>query len=90
MATEPKIIHIPEESELGRALDEAAGTPLRLISHGVTYRVSREDDDLWSGYDPDAVRQSLQHFAGMLTPEEGAELKAYIYRAREEGTRRLR
>jgi hypothetical protein len=87
MATEPMIVHVPEGSELARMLDDAGDMPLRLVRRGVTYRVSREDDDPWAGYDPEAVRKSLRRFAGMLTPEEGVELKDYVYRGREEGNR---
>jgi len=87
MADTVRTIHVPPESELARLLDEARDAPLRLEKDGVTYRLSREEDEIWANYDPDAVLAGMRAAAGHLTPEEGEKLKAYIYRAREEGTR---
>jgi hypothetical protein len=87
MADTVRTIHVPPESELARLLDEARDAPLRLEKDGVTYRLSREEDDIWATYDPEAVHEALRTAAGTLTPEEGEELKAYIYRGREEGSR---
>lgn len=87
MAAEPKTIHVAPGSELARLLDEANHAPIRLQKDGVSYRLAREDEDIWADYDPEAVRAALRKFAGTLSPEEGEKLKAYIYRAREEGTR---
>lgn len=87
MADTVRTIQVPPDSDLARLLDEAQGTPLRLEKDGVTYRLSREDDDIWANYDPEAVHEALRTAAGTLTPEDGEELKVYIYRAREEGSR---
>jgi hypothetical protein len=82
-----KTIHVPDDSELARLLQEADGAGLRLEQNGITYRVTREDDDLWAGYDPEAVRAGVEAGAGAITPEEAEALKAYVYRGRQEGTR---
>jgi hypothetical protein len=80
-------IHVPDGSELARLLQEADETGLRLEQNGVMYRVTREDEDPWARYDPEAVRAGMEAGAGAITPEEAEELKAYVYRGREEGTR---
>lgn len=87
MAETVRTIHVSPGSELARLLDEVHDAPFRLEKDGVTYRLSREEDDIWANHDPEAVREALRTAAGTLTPEEGEELKAYIYRAREEGSR---
>jgi hypothetical protein len=86
MAQDVATIYIDDDSELARALEHADQTPVRLVKDGVTYRVSREDD-LWANYDPEAVRVALEKAAGLLTLEEAETFKAYVYRAREEGSR---
>lgn len=82
-----KTIHVPDDSELARLLQVADETGLRLEQNGITYRVTREVDDPWAGYDPEAVRAGMEAGAGAITPEEAEYLKAYIYRGREEGSR---
>jgi hypothetical protein len=89
VAQEPKTIHIPEDSELARVLEEVDETPLRLETRGVLYRVSRDAEDLWAGYDPQVARAGMAAAAGTLTPEDGERLKAFVYRAREEGSRSI-
>ncbi len=82
-----RTITVEPDSELARALDEAA--VIVLERNGVRYRLSREDADPWANYDPAKVRAGLRRFAGLITPEDAERLKADIYRAREEGTRPL-
>lgn len=89
MANEPLTIKVDPDSELARALDEAAATPVVLERNGTRYRVSPEDADPWANYDPAKLRASLRQAAGTITPEEGERLKELIYRGREEGTRPL-
>ena len=79
-------IHLDPDSDLALALSDAAEL-VYLESAGVRFRVVRADDDIWAGYDPDAVLAGLREAAGTLSLEEGEALKALIYRAREEGTR---
>jgi hypothetical protein len=87
MSTEPLTIHVDPESDLARALAEEETERIVLESDGIRFHVIRADDDIWAGYDPDAVLIGLQEAAGTLSLEEGEALKALIYRAREEGTR---
>jgi hypothetical protein len=89
MAKEPRTITIDPDSELGRALDQTAGEPIVLLRNGTRFRVTRDQDDPWANYDPEAVRAALRAVAGTLTPDEGERLKELIYRGREEGTRPL-
>lgn len=87
MTSQSRTITVEPESELARALDEAA--VIVLERNGVRYRLSREDDDPWANYDPAKVRAGLRRFAGLISREDAERLKADIYRARGEGTRPL-
>ena len=89
MAEEPLTIHLDPDSDLARALADADAEPVFLDTNGVRWRVIRASDDLWAGYDPDAVLAGLQAAAGSLSREEGERIKELIYRGREEGTRPL-
>ena len=86
-SNEPVTITIDPESELGRALDETDERPVVLVRGGERFRVTRDPDDPWASYDPEAVLEGLREIAGTLTPAEGERIKALIYRGREEGTR---
>lgn len=88
VTTEELTIEIDPESEQARILSEAVRTSAVLVSNGARYRIRREDEGLWAGYDPKRVRDALRA-AGTLTSEEGERLKELIYRGREEGTRPL-
>lgn len=81
-----RTIHLADNSELARLLGQLDEALVRVEANGVVYRVTREPGP-WAAYDPDAVRAAIAASAGMLTPEEGEALKAYVYRAREEGSR---
>jgi hypothetical protein len=87
MAHELKTIHVDSETDLFAVLAEASAEPIHLEKDGVVYRLVREREDIWRDYDPDAVRAALRKYAGTITLEEGEELKKYVRRAREEGTR---
>ena len=87
MAKEPRTITIDPDSELGRALDETGGEPFVLLCNGTRFRVTRDPDDPWANYDPEKVREGLHEIAGTLSPAEGEQMKDFIYRGREEGTR---
>jgi hypothetical protein len=87
MVYNQKTVHINDNDELARLLEEADGHPVLLEKGGVTYRLSREDDAVTRAYDPVAVRDAVRAASGTLTSEEGEELKAYLYRARQEGSR---
>ena len=85
MIDQPKTIQVEPESELARALEEAAA--IVLERNGVRSRVSREADDIWADYDPERAREGLRRFAGLISRDEAEAIKADIYCAREEGTR---
>jgi hypothetical protein len=87
MVAEPLTIEVEPGSELARALAEANGRPVRLVSNGVRFRVNRDEEDIWAGYDPEKIREGLERYAGIISPEEAERIKEMIYRAREEGTR---
>ncbi len=87
MAYNQKTVHINDDDEIARLLEKVYGHAVRLEKGGVTYCLSREDDAVSGTYDPAAVRDAVQAASGTLTPEEGEELKTYIYRARREGSR---
>jgi hypothetical protein len=89
MTKEPLTITVDPDSELGRALDDSDGAPVVLVRGSAHFRVVRAADDLWAGYDPEAVLAGLHAVAGTMSPEEGERIKQLIYRAREEGTRPL-
>jgi hypothetical protein len=72
MAGEPLTIQIDPTSELAQALADA-DEPVVLKSNGVRYRVLREEDALFAGYDPSRVRDALRESAGAL---EGVDVTA--------------
>ncbi len=90
MAYNQKTVHINDDDEIARLLEKVEkvdGHAVGLEKGGVTSCLSREDDAVSGTYDPAAVRDAVQAASGTLTPEEGEELKTYIYRARREGSR---
>ena len=87
-------IHVEPDSELGRALAEADEREIVLERNGKRYRVEpaprldiADPTDIWAGYDPERLRETIERFAGTLSDQEAEEIKELIYRAREEGTR---
>jgi hypothetical protein len=87
MASEATTVHVTPGSALDWLVDAANETPIILEKDGVRYRLTREDDDLWANYDPEAVLAAIRAVAGTLEAEDGEKLKNYVYRARSEGTR---
>ncbi len=87
MSKTSQVIPIEPDSDLARALQDAEVAPVVLESDGVRYRVLRDAEDIWAGYDSERLLATVRASAGTLTPEEGEELKELIYRGREEGSR---
>lgn len=87
MAQEEKTIKVTDDVELDDVLDAAKHRPVRLEKDGVSYRLQREDEDIWAGYDPGRLLAGINAAAGSITPEEADRLKEAVYRVREEGTR---
>jgi len=84
---ETKTINIDEASELARLLSEADARPLRLTSGAASYRVFREDT--LAKTDPAAFNATVDRLAGSWSAEDAEAAIAYIYKAREEGSRPL-
>lgn len=89
MSAEPYKIAVNPTSELAVSIDtaEAEERPIILDKNGVRYRVIRETDDIWAGYDPDAVIAGMDAAVRSITREEAERLKNLVYEGREAGTR---
>ncbi|MCC6314167.1 MAG: hypothetical protein IT337_09125 [Thermomicrobiales bacterium] len=87
MAHGPLTIMIDPDSELGRALGAGDLDSVVLQRGNARFRITREPDDPWASYDSEKIRAGLHELAGMLSPEEGEQIKERIYRGREEGSR---
>lgn len=89
MAKEFKRIKVAPGTELARLLEEAAEAPLLLEKNGDLYRLSRAEtgqEDVWADYDPEAALAGIRAAAGSWKDIDPEVLKAFVYRAREEGT----
>lgn len=86
MLREPRTINIDPDSELGHLLDEASKAPLILEMNGVRYLLNREEDS-WPKMSNEEYQRVLDETLGTLSEEEGAQMLATIYRAREESSR---
>ena len=89
MARELKRIRVSRGTELARLLDEAAAGPVLLERDGELYRLHRAEEDAWTDYDPERVRDAVARYAGSWEDVDLEAFKAFIYRAREEGTKPL-
>ncbi len=89
MLEESLVIAVTPDSELAHLIEGAAGRPVLLEKDGVRYRLERDEDDVWRGYDPEAARAGIRAAAGSWSDLDAEQLKAAIYRAREEGSRPL-
>lgn len=87
MHTEPRKYRVTPESELSRLLSNANREPVILENGNMRFRVVPEAEDIWAGYDPDAVIAGMDAAAGSITPEEAERMKQLVYDAREAGTR---
>jgi hypothetical protein len=88
MTIKRKYVHVDPESDLGHLLDEAGKASVFLEKNGVVYRLAPE---VSSGdekdYDPNAALAGMRKAAGSWADVDAERFKAFIYRAREEGTR---
>jgi hypothetical protein len=83
-----KTFSVTPGSELDKVLDEAAAGPVLIERDGARFRLSREpDEDIWAGYDPEAVRKALAETAGSWADLDTDKMIEDIYRWREEGFR---
>jgi hypothetical protein len=86
VSTEPQVIHIDPDSELGRALENDEQEVV-LVSRNKTFTVSPGSSSSGPGFDPERFLRVLHAVAGSITPEEAERWKEQIYRARKEGSR---
>lgn len=86
MNAEPRKYTVTPDSELSHLLSNADREPVILENGNMRFRVVREAEDIWAGYDPDAVIAGMEAAAGSITPEEAERMKQLIYEAREAGT----
>ncbi len=71
--------------DLSSLLHRADDHPLVLERDGKRYTLSRAE--IGAYYDPEALRAVLYEFAGFLSDDEANEMKEYLRRGREEGSR---
>lgn len=87
MSAEPRKYRVAPDSELSRLLSHADREPVVLENGDMRFRVVPEAEDIWAGYDPNAVIAGMDAAAGSITPEEAERMKQLVYEAREAGTR---
>jgi hypothetical protein len=93
VAEEPVVIHIEPDSEIARHLASAGSRPVILEIDGVRLRFRSErprltiSDYPGQHHDPERAIAGMRAAAGSWSDIDGEELKEYIYRARDEGTR---
>lgn len=75
---EPITIQVEPESELARLVAQAETEPVVLEKDGVRYRIMRDPDAFWAGYDPEAVRAAFAGIRGLLSRDEAEALKAEL------------
>jgi len=89
MATARESIDVDDDTQIGPLLERAADGPVFLRRRNTVYRLepASSSEDIWSGYNPEAARRALLDVAGTWSDVDPEELKGYIYRGRDEGTR---
>ncbi len=87
MTKEPEPIKVTPTTGLARLLELADTAPIVLERDGVRYRLAREDEDPWAGYDAARVRRALAKTAGSWADIDVEAAIAAVYRARAEGSR---
>lgn len=89
MAIEPKRYHIDETTNLASLLDEASRSPVLLERNGTIFRLSQTElDDVWAGYDTQAVKAALRQSAGAFSRVDAEALKRDIRIERGQFARR--
>lgn len=93
MTDSARTISITPGSEIDRLLRDTGGGPVELERDGVRYRLSRIAEETSAGlsseYDPARAIAGMRAAAGSWNDIDADALKAYVYRARDEGTRPL-
>ncbi len=88
MTTRPRRIHIEPGTEIGKLLDEVGSGPMLLEKDGVIYSASEaKDEEIWSGYDPLAVKEALRQSAGAFAGMDTEQWKRDVRAGREQDSR---
>ena len=87
MAKETEPIKVSEGTNLSDLLEKAGDEPVMLERNGVRYRLERDTEDIWAGFDPKKARAALTKSIGTWSDIDADKVIADIYRWREEGTR---
>jgi hypothetical protein len=95
--TNTRIYNVEPGSEIDSLLDAANQAPVELEKNGVRYRVTRihpplgaelvDEDDIWSGYDLDRVREGIRRSAGAFHGVDRDQLLADLAEQREQDSR---
>ncbi|MGH2534493.1 MAG: hypothetical protein ACRDJW_19675 [Thermomicrobiales bacterium] len=84
MVSQTKTLRVPAGSEIADLLARAADTPIVLETDGERFRVIREDENIWAGYDPAQMRAALKYSAGALAGVDVDALKAELRAQRDQ------
>ena len=97
MAAKTKSLDVAPGSELDQLLDSVDVGPVLLNRAGRQYRVERVErlnviepqapDDIWIGYDPEALGKAILEAAGSWSDVDTEAFKDEIYRDREQSGR---
>jgi hypothetical protein len=89
MTSARESIDVDDDTHIGPLLERAADGPVFLRRRDSVYRLepAPNDENIWAGYDPEVVRRALLDVAGSWSDVDPDELKAHLYRGRDEGTR---
>jgi hypothetical protein len=84
MVTPTRTVVVAPDSEVGKLLEQADRAPLVIERNGARYRVMREKDDPFAGYDPERALEALRRSAGALAGVDVEALKADLREQREQ------
>ena len=82
MATTDETIEVEDTTPVGPLLERASAGPILLRRNGHVYRLEPEPT-----YDSEKAIAGMRAAAGSWSDVDADELKAYIRRGRDEGTR---
>jgi hypothetical protein len=82
MATTDETIELDETTPVGPLLERAEAGPILLRRNGHVYRLESQP-----AYDPEKAIAGMRAAAGSWSDVDADEMKAYIRRGRDEGTR---
>ena len=83
MVAEPNTVVVDPESEVAAFLDQATDAPLLVEFSGRRFRVTRESDDPFAGYDPERAAAALTRVFGILKGVDHEALSAELREQRD-------